>query len=360
MKFIVTAGGSGTKLWPLSKQAKPKQFQNMLGEKSLIQNVVNALLAGYPAQDIFISTKPQYLGIAKRQLPEVLEENYILEPEAQKNRGPAEGLAFAFLAEKFPAEPFMIIQSDVVFGPLPKFQEFIKVASELVTTQRKFLAGGIKATVPTLGVDYLRLGDRYMDSQLAREAKVYLVDEFLPRVKDLQLTRELISDFNVATHSNYNCWYPELMLEVYRSHRPDWFDALQKMRGMLGKQERWSELQQIYETMEPGPTEEVTKHIFASGYVILLPFNWTDMGTWASMHDYLGGENNYSDGELIAINSGGNLVKTSRRKLVALLGVDDLVVVDTDDCLMVVPRNRAGQVSEILAQIKAEGMTEYL
>ena len=117
MKLIVTAGGQGTKLWPYSREAKPKQFQHVIGTESLFTYTINLLLRQFPAEDIYISTKRRYMGTALEQAPLISPKNFIIEPDIAKNRGPAEGLAFLTMSMQHPEEPFMIVQPDCMRLP---------------------------------------------------------------------------------------------------------------------------------------------------------------------------------------------------------------------------------------------------
>src|SRR5690348_6149277 len=132
------------------------------------------------------------------------------------------------------------------------------------------------------------------------------------------------------------------MLEAYKQYRPDWHEALLKIRETFDKPGENAALEAIYETMEKGSTEEVTKHVMEAreSAVILLPFKWTDIGTWGSVYEFAaGGHENYLDGNIVTVDVSGSLIKSNcKDKLIAVAGVDDLVIVDTDDVLLVIPK----------------------
>jgi mannose-1-phosphate guanylyltransferase len=218
MKFIVTAGGQGTKLWPYSRESEPKQFQKIIGEESLFAYTIAILLREFDPSDIYISTKRRYLHLALTQAPLIPPKNYIIEPDIAKNRGPAEGLAFLTLSMTHPDEPFMIIQTDDLRLPEANFLQMIHDAQRLVQRDKKFISGGIKATYPILGIDYLKLSKKV---ELDSDLEIYEVEEFLDRTDDYYQTKELIENFYITTHSNHNCWYPDLMLEAYAKYTPN-------------------------------------------------------------------------------------------------------------------------------------------
>lgn len=359
MKLIVTAGGQGKKIWPLSREAKPKQFQAIVGKTPPYKDSVDALLKAYKAEDIYISTKKRYLKIASDLTPQIPKENFLLEPDAAKDRGPGEGFAFVHMSMKHPDEPFMIIQSDVLRVPEEGFIKMVLAAEKIEIRDRKYMTGGMKATYPILGNDFLRLG-KQIDSEDGVE--IFKTDEFVPRSDDYQKTKELIKSFFIAIHCNHGCWYPDMMLDAYKQYRPDWYDSLMKIRDVLTKGASDGEIDAIYEQMEKGATEAVTKNLLSDSYTILLPFRWTDIGTWDSVYEFFDPEGKvHTDGNVLEVESKQSLVKcTNDEKIVALIGVNNLVVVDTDDALLVCDKSRTEEVKDVVEMLKNRKITKFI
>lgn len=360
MKFIVTAGGQGKKIWPMSRESYPKQFQAIVGDVPLYEKTVNALLKGYKPSDIFISTKKRYYNIAEKQSPRIPKTNYILEPDIAKDRGPAEGLSFLTLSMKHPDEPFMIIQPDCLREPDEAFLRMLKEAEKIEIRDKKFMSGGIKASYPILGIDYLQLGKRISTKN---NIEIYRTDEFIPRSDNYKETKKLISNFHVATHSNHNCWYPDLMLDAYKKYRPDWHGSLMKIRDLLSKGKSNSEIENIYSKMEAGATELVTNELFKDSYTILLPFKWTDIGTWDGVYEFFEGDSNgvYIDGEALALDTKTSIIKNeNKNKIIVLNGVKNLVVIDTKDALLVCDKEQTQEVKKIVETLKAKKLNQYI
>ena len=359
MKIIVTAGGQGTKMWPYSRQDKPKQFQPIIGDVSSYEQTIKTLLKKFSAEDIYISTKRKFIKYVSEQSPQIHLRNYIVEPDIARDRGPGEGLAFLKLAMDHPDEPFFLVQADCLREPEGKFLEMIEQAEKLVTKHKKLVTGGIKATEPNMGVDYLKL-----DGQIDGFREAYNIDEFLFRRKTLKETKDLVENFHVVAHCNHTCWYPEMMLDAYKEFRPDWHEALMKIKEVIGKPGENEAIEEIYATMEKGPTEDVTTHVMNSGKatVILLPYKWTDVGTWGSVYEFFeDGTGNYEDGNIISVDTQGSLIKTSHKeKLIAIAGVKDLIVVDTDDALLVIPKDQIDKIKDLQKVLEDRNETEYL
>jgi mannose-1-phosphate guanylyltransferase len=362
MKLIVTAGGQGTKLWPYSREDKPKQFQPIVGDKSLYTETIETLLKKFAPEDIFISTKRKFIKYISEQSPQIPLKNYIIEPDVAKDRGPGEGLAFLKLSAYYPDEPFFVVQADCVRKPEEAFLQMIEEAGKIVERDKVYVTGGIKATEPNMGVDYLQLGEKVTGSK----QEMYEVQDFLGRKSSYRETKELIENFHIVTHCNHSCWYPGLMLEAYKKYRPDWYEALMKMKDVLDKPGEDAAIEEIYETMEKGATEEVTKHLMQEGQarIILLPFKWTDIGTWGSVYEFfVDGDDtgNYKDGHVVTVGTTGSLVKTSHEnKLVAVAGLEDVVIVDTDDVLLVIAKDQIEKIKEIQTVLKEGDEKEYL
>jgi mannose-1-phosphate guanylyltransferase len=354
MKIIVVAGGQGTKLWPYSRNDKPKQFQPIIGDTSSYQQTIEMLLAKFAPEDIYISTKHKFIKYVSEQSPQIPLKNYIVEPDTAKDTGPGHGLAFLRLSVKHPNEPFFLIQADCMREPTEAFLKMIEDAGKIVTREKKLLTGGIKATEPNIGVDYLQLGDHIKNDG---KQELYEIANFLGRRKTYKETKELVEGFSVVTHSNHYCWYPELMMDAYKQYRPDWYEALQKMRDAFDKPGEDAAIKEIYETMEKGSTEEVTKHVMEAreSAVILLPFKWTDIGTWGSVYEFSAtGSENYIDGNIVTVDVSGSLIKSNcKNKLIAVAGLEDIIIVDTDDALLVIPKNKIEKIKDIQAEIAA-------
>ena len=359
MKILVTAGGQGTKMWPYSRQDKPKQFQPIIGDVSSYEQTIKTLLKEFTAEDIYISTKRKFIKYISEQSPQIPLKNYIVEPDISKDRGPGEGLAFVRLSINHPDEPFFLVQADCLRDPEEGFLKMIREAEKLVTKHKKLVTGGIKATEAAMGVDYLKL-----DGQISDATEAYNIDEFLFRRDTLRETRKLVQNFHVVTHCNHMCWYPEQILEAYKQHRPDWYEALMKIKDAMDKPGEQEAIEKIYATMEKGATEEVTTHVMNNGdaMVILLPYKWTDVGTWGSVYDFFeDGTANYEDGNVISVDTTGSLIKTDNKsKLIAVAGVEDLVIVDTADALLIVPKDQIDKIKKVQTILEERNETEYL
>src|SRR5690348_10258462 len=144
MKIIVTAGGQGTKMWPYSRQDKPKQFQPIIGDLSSYEQTIKTLLKQYTPEDIYISTKRKFIKYVSVQSPQIPLKHYIVEPDIAKDRGPGEGLAFVRLSLNDPDEPSFIVQADCLREPESEFLSMMRAAEKLAVEHKQLITGGIK------------------------------------------------------------------------------------------------------------------------------------------------------------------------------------------------------------------------
>jgi len=347
---VIICGGFGTKLWPLSRQYKPKHFLPLIEGKSLFELNCEALLTHFKPTEIYISTNKDQLVLAREQAPSIPEENYILEPE-MRNQGPATGLIAATLYNKgFADEPFMIVQADVLREPVADFIKMMLDCGDLAKSRSEYITGGFRPSFPVMGVDYLIRGERV--SELG-QVGIFKIDKFIWRDSKEQ-TEELIKKDSSLVHANHTCMTPRNLLTLLKKYKPEWYEPLINIA-------KGEDILVEFTKMPPGPIEDVTQQVYANGeaLVVELPFKWFDFGTYESLDKYLKENNLYKSGDnIVELNSNNNFVKTDDpNKVVALVGVDNLIVVDTGDALLICNKDQSGLVGDALKEVKKRNLS---
>ena len=342
---VIICGGFGTKLWPISREHKPKHFLPLVGDKSLFQLNYEALRTKFKPEEIFVSTNEDQARMAKEQAPDIPETNYILEPE-MRNQGPATGLIAATLSKKgFNDEPFMIIQADVLREPVESFIKMMTDCDPIARKEAKYITGGFRPDYPVMGVDYLVKGKRVSSEG---EVGIYEIDKFVWRGSKEQ-TEEFIKSPDALVHANHTCMTPKNMLAILAKYKPEWHGPL--MNIVNG-----GDVRTEYVKMPPGPIEDVTQQVYAAGeaLVVELPFKWADFGTFESVDKYLKERNMYKlPDNVVDLNGKDNFVRLEDpNKVVALVGVDNLIVVDTGDALLICDKKQSGQVGEARKEVQ--------
>lgn len=325
---------------------------------------VEMLLKKYDVENIHVSTKQMYKELVNEQAPQIPEKNLIIEPDTFRGRGPAEGFAFLKLFMLQPDEPFTILQADCLYLPEQKYLDTLEVMEKVSLRDKKFISGGLEPKYPVIGVDYLALNEVVEESE---GVKMYSVKKFLGRKQTLEETSAMIDEEKAVIHVNLNTWTPRLMLEAYKKIRPDWYKKLMQIKEILetekyNQEDGAEKIEEIFNTMEVGSTEEVTKQIFEEGYIVTFPFKWIDVGTWDSVYQHLASKNEvYTQGNVVALDSSGTLVKSTKpEKLIAVLGLEDMVVIDTEDVLFIAPRDKVGKMKDVHDELKDRGLEKFL
>ena len=351
MKPVIICGGIGSKMWPASRVKTPKQFLPLIGGKSLFQLNWESLRKKFEAKDIYIQTTREQADMVRIQVPEVLVENVFVEPE-MKNHGPATGFAAAMLYRVSPDEPFMLVQVDDLRLPEEEFYKMMDVCDRLARETNKYITGGHRPDFAITGNDWLIKGGRVSEEN---EVPVYDVKEFLWRGdgENAKVKAEEYYNAGLALlHMNHTCMTPRNFLEMYKKYRMEWFSPLMAIA-------EGGDADIEYAKMPKGPIEDVTQLVYRAGeaLVVELPFKWIDIGTWESFISYQLSVNSYQlDG--LEIGAKNNFAVT--KKYTAFIGVDDLVVVETDDALLICKKDQSGRVGEVVEKLKAEGKTNLL
>lgn len=352
MKFVIICGGIGSKMWPESRLSSPKHFLPLLDGKSLFEINYEVLRRKFESKDIFLQTNEIQAKIAKKLVSEILDENIFVEPE-MRNHGPATGFAAAQLIKRgLGDEPFMLIQADLIRMDDELFFKAIELADGIAREEKVYVTGGMKPDVVVEGVDYLVKGEMLGEISGVRS---YRIVDYVDRTEKEKIKSLLNSD-NLLLHWNHTAMTPNNLLGMYKKYKPEWYSPLVEISSGANEEEQ-------YRLMSKGPVEEVTVKAERAGEAVVIefPFKIWDFGTWESVKNYMISNNLYSVGQNeIDIDSKNNFVRMPKGKQVALVGVEGLVVVDTEDALLIAKSNETGKVGQVVEKLKEEGKTDLL
>ena len=351
MKPVIICGGIGSKMWPMSRMTMPKHFLSLINGKSLFQLNYETLRKRFAPEEIFLQTNETQSKIAKKQEPEIPEENIFVEPE-MRNQGPATGFAAAQLIKRgFGDEPFTLVQADVLREPDEKFLDMIGEQEKLGKTTDKYITGGFVPQAIVRGVDYLVKGNLVSEDN---GVKIFEVVDYIDRTEEEKIKQYLGTD-KLLLHANHTSMTPNNLLKMYQKYKPEWYEPLVVIANN-------GEVATEYGKMDKAGIEEVTKLVYKNNeaLVVELPFNWVDFGTWESVANYMKEKGMYQSEDLLEIESSENFVYRKDKKYVAMIGVEDLVVVDTGDALLIMKKEASGKVGKIVETLKADNRTELI
>ena len=361
---VILAGGGGTRLWPRSRVACPKQFLQIVGEQTMLQLTAARALLLVPWERIIIVTNRDHLKMVKEQLPEAKAAHLILEPE--KKDTALAMLAGAIFAHNLDPQAVVINSaSDHYVRNLSEFTKVMKAAAVLAAQKDALLTVGISPTRPETGFGYIRIGEEVDHSR--QEMPVFQVQNFTEK-PDATTAAAFIATGKYFWNANMYVWSSKSLLEAFEQYAPETLALCQPLLQEKSITAFNQKLTKIYPQAQAISIDYAISE--KARNLLLLPgdFGWSDVGDWQVAYDLGTKDQNENvitqDGEqeptVIACASKQNFVAGAPQRLIALLGVDDLVVVDTPEILLVAKKERAQEVKKIVEQLKSQNKKQYL
>lgn len=356
MFVSVLAGGSGTRLWPLSRTHHPKQFLRLAGDRSLIQETVARVLPIVPIQQIAVVTEHTQTADVARELPELPPANILAEP-VQRGTATALGLAALWVQRQNPHEVMVSLHSDHLIGDPEAFRQALQAAAEAASGGRHLLTLGIRPTEPTTSLGYIRVGQPIGK---AGSFTVHRVDEFVEK-PNRQRAESYLADGSYLWNSGIFAWRVDTFLQRFAELLPDTFDRLQEIAACLDRPDWNDTLARVYPTIQSQTIDVGIMERADNVAVIPATFPWSDVGSWAELLEVLpaDSEGNVVRGTHIGLDTQRSLI-FANTKPVATIGLSDLVVVDTPDVLLICPRDRAQTVKQLVERLGASEALRHL
>lgn len=350
MKAVILAGGSGTRLWPVSTESFPKQFHQLVSDKTLLQETYNRLNFLNP-EDIFIATNERYVSIITDQLPEIPEENILIEP-AMRDTATCIGYAATVLEKRFgPDEVMAIIYADHLIQNTEEFQKKLQIAGSLAKKDNTLNIIEVKAKFPNTALGYVKIEEL---QKTIDGVEVYSFGGFHEK-PDLETAKKFVSSFKYLWNTGFYVWKTSRILSEYKKHAPQTYENLQKIQESIGTDSEQETIQKYYSVCEKISIDFAIMEKVDKDAVCIIPadLGWSDIGTWDSLHKELSDENeNVIKGDVKTINTENSLMYNfNSNQKVAVIDMHDIVIVNTDDALLVCPLRSSGKVKEILKQL---------
>ena len=350
---VIMAGGGGTRLWPLSREAHPKQMLRLLGDRSLFQTSVQRLEGVFPPERILVVTVEDQARQLQSQAPQIPKENYLLEP-LQRGTAPVVGLAAVAVRQRDPEAVIAILTADHFIGNEDRFRDLLH--SAYAVAQDGYLVTlGIEPTFPATGYGYIQRGE-YLGEY--HNLDVYRVLRFREK-PDHKQAEEMLAAGEHAWNSGMFVWRVDRIMREVQRQMPALYQALSKI------EQAWDtpEDQKVLESVWPDIEKETIDYgiMESADQVAVIPaerLNWSDVGSWDSLFEVLPGDesgNIVMGGRHIGLETSDTLVYVDReRRLIVTIGVQDLVVVDTDDVLLVCRVDQAQKVRQVVQKLSQE------
>ena len=358
---VILAGGGGTRLWPKSRDKTPKQFLKLTGKDTMMQVAAARVTKLVSWDRVIVVTNQKYRDEVRHQLPEVPEENIIAEPE-KRDTAMAMLTGALFAKSKDPQAIVINSASDHVVTDEKEFVRVMKSAIDVAAKGESLVAVGITPTFPSSAFGYIRIGSEL--EKLDKGLSLFKVDTFIEK-PNVATAQAFISTGRYFWNANMYVWSAQALQDAFAMHMPTLHDLTRSLES-LSPTEFHAALPQVY-----GEAESISIDYAISekaDNLVLIPgdFGWNDVGDWKVVYDLgtkdLAGNVVVGEGDQVhtlAIASQNNLIHANGR-LVALVGIDDMIVVDTSEILMIVPKSRSQDVKKLVERLKEEGKKEYL
>ncbi len=356
---VIMAGGIGTRFWPRSRKAHPKQFLNVFGDSTLIQNTVARMQGLVPPEHCLVVTHERYVEQTKQQLPALPEENILAEP-ISRNTAPCITYAAVKLLARDPDATMIVLPADHVITNVERFHRVLEVAIEKAQEPGALVTIGITPTHPATGYGYLQFDGPDHATAPDAEPRAYPVRTFAEK-PDLATAERFLDSGDFLWNSGMFIWRADTILREVEQHLPAAYEAFEPVRDAVGTADENGALEAAFQnspriSIDYGVMERAEKV-----YVVPGSFGWSDVGDWRAVYDLSEKDEhgNALQGNVLMHDASRCLVQGGDR-LVVLVGVHDMVVVDTDDAILVCNRESTQQVKNVVEYLHAHQLTDYV
>lgn len=378
---VLMAGGKGERFWPLSRIRRPKQFLALEeGKGSLLAEAARRVIPLVGWEGLFVVTGREYEALVREELPELPPEHLILEPQG-RNTAPCLGLAALHLEQLFPGREIVMLAlpADHTIADGESFRAVLRAAAEVAAQGPHLVTLGLRPTRPETGYGYIRLGPGM--GSVGRYA-VHRVAEFIEK-PDPDTAERLLEEGRNLWNSGIFAWRVATLRSAIARYLPELHAALERVRQAWALSRAEAVLAEEYGRLEPisidygvlepagrrqksalpgGKVKEIAEGEVEELLVLPADFGWDDVGSWPALARFLplDPQGNAVRGEHVGLETRGCVIYSAGEKLVATLGISDLVVVETEDALLVCPRSRAQEIRALLKRIQEQGKGRYL
>lgn len=345
-------------MWPMSRKKKPKHLYEILSDKPMIMDVYNRLSKDYSPDKIFVATIREQASQIQDLLPDLAQDHFLIEP-SRRDCAPARAMAAQKLSEIGQGdEPMAFIATDHYISDDDKFLRALKVADQLIRETGKMLDISVAPQFPSTALGYTNIGEKF------RQHEGVDVFYFLGHTEkpDRETAQKYIESGQYLWHANYYMWTPHAFLKAYQKYAPDIFGLLQKINQASSQDEK----DQLFAQMPSISFDyAVTEKMDPENVLIIRgDFGWSDIGSWDVLYDRLSlkdeNSTNVKKGKVLDIDTRNCLIYSKDDKIIATIGLQDLIIIDTEDALLICPQRRSQEVKQIVEKIEEEGLEKFL
>ena len=353
---VIMAGGKGERFWPKSRSGLPKQFLSLTGDgKTMIQHTAQRLLPLLGYEDMFVVTNKEHTNLVQEQLPEIPPDNILAEPKAC-NTAPCIGFAAAVMSKKYDDAIMLVLPSDHLIKSWEIYIDTLKQAAEVAKDDGNLVTIGITPTYPETGYGYIN----FVRDEGERHKGVYAVKRFVEK-PDVGTAKEYLASGKYLWNSGMFVWKLSTILNKFETLLPDIYSGIIKIAESFGTTEYERTLQHCFANFKPESVDYGIMERSDRIYTIPGSFGWDDVGSWLAL-DRINKTNdsgNMVHGDVITIGT-ENTIILGGSKLIAAVGVESLIIVDTEDATLICAKDSAQDVKKVIENLKICNRNELL
>lgn len=349
---VLMAGGIGSRFWPMSRTQKPKQFLDILGlGKSLIQLTFERLKRFTPAENIYIVTNEDYIELVKEQLPELLDSQILSEP-VRRNTAPCVAYAAYKIHQKNPNANLVVAPSDHLILKEEEFERCILKAINVANEQKALVTLGINPSRPDTGYGYIQASDVIADS----DEDFYKVKTFTEK-PTLEIAKTFLESGDFSWNSGIFIWTSATIIEAFQKYLPEMHELFAQGEDKYYTDQESEFIKETYSVCTNISIDYGIMEKSKEVYVMSCDFGWSDLGTWGSLYDHLDHDdagNAVVGKNVMMYDSKDNIVHVPKEKLVVLQGLNNYIVVESNNTLLVCRKDDEQKIKQFVTDIKIE------
>jgi mannose-1-phosphate guanylyltransferase len=355
---VVMAGGSGTRFWPKSRRNRPKQLLRLYGDATMLQQTVARIEPLVPPERVLIITGEDQADAVRAQLPRLPAANVVAEP-CPRDTAPCVGLAAWIVANKDPGATMIVMPADHVIEPPEKFRATVRAAVAVIDADPSaFVTFGIKPTRAETGYGYIERGAAY---PAVDGIALHAVAQFREK-PDRATAERFLAEGRFAWNSGIFVWRARAILDALKTHRPALATALERVGNALGTPGEAEAIAHEYPLLEKVPIDKAVMEKATNIRVLEVVYDWNDVGDWRALSTLLppDARGNTTQGPVVAADTNGCIIVADDGGLVATLGVDDLVIVQSGGATLVARKDQLDKLKTLVDGLGAAGFGSVL
>jgi len=356
---VIMAGGFGSRLWPKSREKSPKQLLHIIGEGTMIQNTILRLQPLVPFDRIYVVTNQSQVAGLREQAPQIPPGNIIAEPFG-RNTAPCVALAAEQLGESDPEGVMVVLPADHYIQNVGEFQEKLRLACEAAATMRCMVTMGITPTRPETGFGYIQKSDARDPGNPYYDQGLRNVSTFAEK-PDLPTAERFLASGDFLWNSGMFVWRIDVIKEALHTYLPDLKEQVERIRAAYRSDEYADRLEEIYGQIHPISIDYGIMEKAENVQVIQCEFGWSDVGSWDETYRLSRKDTNANSiiGDVVTVDTHRTFIRTAE-KLIATVGVEDLIIVDTNDALLICRRGESQRVQAVVDYLRRKKITKLL